>query len=64
MNNIRKQLNHDISEDIDFDLLIAVANEILEDVKHGDYTAIECLFQYLDDPEYRLKQFLRDPSTD
>ena len=64
MNNIRKQLKNDTSEEIDFHLLIAVVNEILEDVKHGDYTAIECLFQYLNDPEYRLKQFLRNPSTD
>ncbi len=64
MNNIRKQLNHDTSEDIDLDLLIAVCNQIQEDVNDKDYTAIECLFQYLDDPEYRLKQFLRDPSTD
>lgn len=60
MNNIHKKLNHDTSEDIDLDLLIAVVNEILEDANHHDYTAIECLFKYLDDPEYRLKGFLRD----
>ena len=60
MNNIHKKLNHDTSEDIDFDLLIAVCNQIKEDVNDKDYTAIECLFQYLDDPVYRLKGFLRD----
>ena len=59
MNNIRKQLNHDTSEDIDLDLLIAVCNQIQEDVNDKDYTAIECLFQYLDNPEDRLKGFLR-----
>ena len=32
MNNIHKKLNHDTSEDIDFDLLIAVCNQIKEDV--------------------------------
>ena len=45
---------------IDLDLLIAVVNEIIEDVKCQDYTAIECLFQYLDEPEKRLKGFLRE----
>ncbi len=60
MTNIRKQLKHDVSEDIDFDLLIAVVNQIQEDVTYGDYTSIECLFQYLDDPEQRLKSFLRE----
>ena len=60
MNNIHKKLNHDTSEDIDLDLLIAVVNEILEDSNHHDYTAIEELFKYLDDPVYRLKGFLRD----
>ena len=60
MNNIHKKLNHDTSEDIDLDLLIAVCNQIQEDVNDKDYTAIECLFQYLDDPVYRLKGFLRD----
>ena len=61
---MRKELKHDESEDIDFGLLIAVVNQIELDVEQKDYTAIECLFQYLDDPEYRLKQFLRNPSTD
>ena len=60
MNNIRKQLKYDESENIDLDLLIAVCNQIKEDVNDKDYTAIECLFQYLDDPVYRLKGFLRD----
>ena len=31
-----------------------------KDADDGDYTAIECLFQYLDDPEERLKGFLRE----
>ena len=56
----RKQLKHDPSEEIDLDLLIAVCNQIQEDVTDKDYTAIECLFQYLDDPEDRLKGFLRE----
>ena len=60
MNNIRKQLKYDGSEDIDLDLLIAVCNQIQEDVIWGDYTAIEGLFKYLDDPVDRLKGFLRD----
>ena len=50
----------DPNQEIDLELLTAVVNEILEDVKHGDYTAIECLFQYLDEPEKRLKGFLRE----
>lgn len=58
--SIRKKLKHDGSEDIDLGLLIAVVNQIELDVENKDYTAIECLFQYLDDPEYRLKGFLRD----
>ena len=58
--SIRKKLKHDGSEDIDLGLLIAVVNQIELDVENKDYTAIECLFQYLDDPEHRLKEFLRD----
>ena len=58
--SIRKKLKHDGSEDIDLGLLIAVVNQIELDVENKDYTAIECLFQYLDDPEHRLKGFLRD----
>jgi len=58
--SIRKKLKHDGSEDIDLGLLIAVINQIELDVEEKDYTAIECLFQYLDDPEHRLKGFLRD----
>ena len=60
MSNFRKQLKHDPSEEIDLDLLIAVCNQIQEDVNNKDYTAIECLFQYLDDPVYRLKGFLTE----
>ena len=45
---------------IDLGLLIAVVNQIELDADDGDYTAIECLFQYLDDPEKRLKGFLRE----
>ena len=56
----RKKLKHDGSEDIDLGLLIAVVNQIELDVEDKDYTAIECLFQYLDDPEHRLRGFLRD----
>ncbi len=59
MDDMRKKLNYDTSEDIDLDLLIAVCNQIQEDVNDKDYTAIECLFQYLDNPEDRLKGFLR-----
>ena len=55
-----KQLKHDESEDIDFGLLIAVVNQIELDVEQKDYTAIECLFQYLDQPEERLRGFLRE----
>ena len=60
MTNMRKKLKHDGSEDIDLGLLISVCSQIQEDVNDKDYTAIECLFQYLDDPEDRLKGFLRD----
>ena len=45
---------------IDLGLLIAVVNQIELDVENKDYTCIEQLFKYLDDPEYRLKGFLRD----
>jgi len=48
------------SEDIDLGLLIAVVNQIELDVEQKDYTAIECLFQYLDQPEERLRGFLRE----
>ena len=47
-------------KDIDLGLLIAVVNQIELDVEDKDYTCIEQLFKYLDDPEYRLKGFLRD----
>ncbi len=47
-------------EDIELDLLIAVCNQIQEDVNDKDYTVIEELFKYLDDPVDRLKGFLRD----
>ena len=57
---MRKELKHDESEDIDFGLLIAVVNQIELDVEQKDYTAIECLFQYLDQPEERLRGFLRE----
>ena len=60
MTNMRKKLKHDGSEDIDLGLLISVCSQIQEDVQNKDYTAIENLFQYLDDPEDRLKGFLRD----
>ena len=45
---------------IDLGLLIAVVNQIELDADDGDYTAIECLFQYLDNPEERLKGFMRE----
>jgi len=35
-------------KEIDVGLLIAVVNQIELDADDGDYTAIECLFQYLD----------------
>ena len=57
---MRKELKYDESEDIDFGLLIAVVNQIELDVEQKDYTAIECLFQYLDQPEERLRGFLRE----
>jgi len=60
MTNMRKKLSYDGSEDIDLGLLISVCNQIQEDAQNKDYTAIECLFQYLDDPEDRLKGFLVD----
>ena len=49
---------------IDLGLLIAVVNQIELDADDGDYTAIECLFQYLDNPEERLKGFLREDDED
>ncbi len=51
---------YDEIEDIDLGLLIAVVNQIELDVEAKDFTAIEQLFKYLDDPENRLKGFLRD----
>ena len=57
---MRKELKHNESEDIDFGLLIAVVNQIELDVEQKDYTAIECLFKYLDQPEERLRGFLRE----
>ena len=57
---MRKELKHDESEDIDFGLLIAVVNQIELDVEQKDYTAIEGLFKYLDQPEERLRGFLRE----
>tara|TARA_R100001443_G_scaffold8197_1_gene17515 strand:- start:280 stop:462 length:183 start_codon:yes stop_codon:yes gene_type:complete len=56
---ICKQLKHDESEDIDLGLLTAVVNQIKLDVEDKDFTAIECLFQYLDKPEKRLRGFLQ-----
>ena len=46
--------------EIDLGLLTAVCNQIQEDVNEKDYTAIEELFKYLDNPELRLKGFLRE----
>ena len=57
MTNMRKKLKYDGSEDIDLGLLISVCSQIQEDVQNKDYTAIENLFQYLDDPEDRLKAY-------
>ena len=51
---------YDEIEDIDLGLLIAVFIQIELDVEAKDFTAIEQLFKYLDDPENRLKGFLRD----
>lgn len=57
---MRKKLSYDGSEDINLGLLISVCSQIQEDVNNKDYTAIENLFQYLDDPAYRLEGFLPD----
>jgi len=48
------------NKEIDLGLLIAVVNQIELDVEDKDFTAIECLFQYLDKPEERLRGFLRE----
>ena len=60
---MRKKLKHDESEDIDLGLLIAVINQIELDVEDKDYTAIEELFKYLDQPEERLRGFLREEAN-
>ena len=41
-------------------LVIEVANQIEIDMNNGDYAAIQDLFQFLDDPEKRLKAYLSD----
>jgi hypothetical protein len=46
--------------EIDLELLIQVVEAIKYDDGFGDYTAIEGLFQFLDKPEKRLKEFLPD----
>ena len=48
------------NKEIDLGLIIAVANQVELDVENKDFTAIECLFQYLDKPEERLRGFLRE----
>jgi|TARA_R100000482_G_C5043047_1_gene109239 hypothetical protein len=41
-------------------LVVEVANQIEIDMNNGDYAAIQDLFQFLDDPEKRLKAYLLD----
>ncbi len=48
------------NKEIDLGLIIAVVNQVELDVENKDFTAIECLFQYLDKPEERLRGFLRE----
>lgn len=43
---------------LEFDLLVKVVHQINVDADNRDYTAIEELFQFLDQPETRLKQFI------
>jgi hypothetical protein len=45
---------------MDIELLKAVVEQIKEDADNKDFTAIECLFQFLDKPEKRLKGFLTE----
>ena len=45
---------------LDFDLLVAVIEQIKSDAVHGDVTAIEELFLHLDEPEGRLKGYLTE----
>ena len=47
-------------DEIDMDLIIEVLDQINEDVENNDYTVIEDLFKNLDDPENRLKGFLKE----
>lgn len=44
--------------DLDLGLIVAVVDQIKQDSSDGDFTAIEELFQYLDDPRGRLKGYL------
>jgi hypothetical protein len=52
------QLEHKTA--INLHLLKAVVNQINEDSKYGDYTAVEGLFSFLDKPMVRLREFLGD----
>ena len=47
-------------KDLDLSLIVSVVEQIKLDADCGDYTAIEELFQFLDDPEGRLKGFLSE----
>ena len=49
---------------INLHLLKAVVNQINEDCKYEDYTAIEGLFSFLDNPTVRLKEFLSEDIND
>ena len=49
-----------MEKELDLELLIEVVKQIELDVGDKDYTAIENLFQYLDNPKERLRGFLRE----
>ena len=49
---------------LDLSLIVDVVEQIKLDADCGDYTAIEELFQYLDDPEGRLKGYLSEEENE
>lgn len=52
-----------LKKELDLGLLVAVVHQINLDAGKGDYTVIEELFQFLDQPELRLKQFIEQEES-
>ena len=47
-------------KDIDVELIKEVVRQIMVDDLDEEYGALECLFQYLDKPNKRLKSYLEE----